>query len=449
MGEWRPDSFRMRPIAQQPRYRDPEAVERALARVRALPPLVAPGEVDALRALLAKAARGEAFLLQGGDCAERFVDCARGAIERKLKILLQMSLVLTWGARLPIIRVARMAGQYAKPRSSDVETIDGVTLPSYRGDHVNGIAFTEADREPDPERLLRAYFHSAATLNYARALLDGGFADLREPGHWDLGFVRSANSRADYAALVTRILDALSFVEATGVTGSALRTVELFSSHEGLLLPYEAAHTAEVDGRWLNLGAHMLWIGDRTRALDGAHVEYFRGLDNPVGVKVGPSMSPADLVTLLERLEPAGRPGRVVLITRLGADRVGALLPPLIDAVRAAGYAPVWSCDPMHGNTTTAAAAGVKTRNVDRILDELRQSFDLHEARGSVLGGVHFELTGDDVTECTGGPQELNEHDLSRRYQTYCDPRLNYAQSLEMAFLVAKRLERRRGGAGG
>ncbi|PKN56158.1 MAG: 3-deoxy-7-phosphoheptulonate synthase class II [Deltaproteobacteria bacterium HGW-Deltaproteobacteria-14] len=444
MSGWRPDSWREHPIQQQPRYRDPEAVRRALARVAALPPLVAHGEVDTLRAHLARAAQGEAFVLHGGDCAERFLDCARGPIESKLKILLQMSLVLTWGARLPIIRVARMAGQYAKPRSSDTEVIDGVELPSYRGDHVNDSAPTPEAREPDPERLVSAYFHSAATLNYARALLDGGFADLHKPHHWQLAFVRKASSRAEYEAVVARLLDAVEFVESTGVETHAFDTVELFSSHEGLLLPWEQAHTARVGAGWYNLGAHMLWIGDRTRAIDGAHVEYFRGIENPIGVKIGPSTEAAELVRLLAVLEPADRPGRITLITRLGAGRVGALLPPLIEAVRASGRTVVWSCDPMHGNSIKTAG-GVKTREVARILDELRETFDVHDRLGSVLGGVHFELTGEDVTECTGGPQELSEADLQHAYETLCDPRLNYAQSLEMAFLLAQRLARRRG----
>ena len=443
MTPWRPDSWRAHPIQQQPRYRDDAAVRAALARVAALPPLVAPGEVDALRAHLARAARGEAFVLHGGDCAERFADCARGPIESKLKILLQMSLVLTWGARLPIVRVARMAGQYAKPRSSDTEHIDGVELPSYRGDHVNGADPTPAAREPDPERLVAAYFHSAATLNYARALLDGGFADLHKPHHWQLDFVRSPKSRAEYEALVARLLDAIAFVESTGVTTHAFDTVELFSSHEGLLLPYEEAQTEPVGPDFYNLGAHMLWIGDRTRALDGAHVEYFRGISNPIGLKVGPHLAPADLVRLLDALEPTDRPGRVTLITRLGAGRVAALLPPLVDAVRATGRTVLWSCDPMHGNTTKTTV-GVKTREVDRVLAELRETFDVHDALGSWLGGVHFELTGEDVTECTGGPQELSETDLARSYETLCDPRLNYAQSLEMAFLLSGRLQRRR-----
>ena len=443
--DWTPSSWHARPIAQQPHYRDAAAVTRALERVAGLPPLVAPGEVDALRKQLAQAARGERFLLQGGDCAERFVDCAKEPIESKLKIILQMSLVLTWGARLPVVRVARIAGQYAKPRSSDTEVVDGVTLPSYRGDHVHRAEPTLAAREPDPERLVEAWFRSAATLNYVRALLDGGFADLHKPHHWRLDFVRSHAHRAAYEALVDRILDALDFVESTGVRSSTFETVDLFSSHEGLLLAYEEAATRMIGGRAYNLGAHMLWIGDRTRALDGAHVEYFRGIENPIGVKVGPSLAPADLVKLLDILEPADRPGRITLITRLGAGGVEQHLPALIDAVRATGRTVCWSCDPMHGNGIKTDN-GTKTRDLRSIHSEVERTFDVHDRLGSVLGGVHFELTGEDVTECIGGPQELSEADLARSYETLCDPRLNYAQSLEMAFLLAQRLERRRRG---
>ena len=355
-----------------------------------------------------------------------------------------MSLVLTWGARIPVVRVARIGGQYAKPRSKDTEVIDGVELPSFRGEHVNGIEPTLAAREPDPSRLIDTYFHSSATLNYARALLDGGFADLHNPQHWDLGYVRSDKNREAYETIRESILDALDFVESTGVSGQgAFRTVELFASHEGLLLPYEEAHTIQVNGRWYNLGAHMLWIGDRTRQLDGAHVEYFRGIENPMGVKVGPTMQPSELVELLETLEPKNRAGRITLITRMGADKVADGLPVLIEAVERAGRQVVWSCDPMHGNTESTSS-GVKTRNFDNISRELEETFRVHDQMKTILGGVHFELTGQDVTECVGGPQELSESDLSRSYETYCDPRLNYAQSMEMAFLMAQRLQMRR-----
>jgi len=444
---WTPASWHTRPIQQQPPWPDAGALQTALDEVRALPPLVNHGEVDALRTHLAEAARGKAFLLQGGDCAERFADCTKSAIEAKLKILLQMSLVLTWGARIPVIRVGRMAGQFAKPRSSDTETIDGTEMPSYRGDNVNAITPNAAARTPDPQRLVKAYHHSAATLNYARALVDGGFADLHHPQHWDLGFVRSQSHRAEYEDMVERIRDAIEFVESTGVRGtSALRTVELFASHEGLLLDYEEALTEKVGDRFYNLGAHFLWIGDRTRNLGDAHLEYFRGIENPIGIKVGKQMQPQELVDIIREVEPANRPGRITLISRIGASDVRDALPPLIAAVAEADQNVAWSCDPMHGNTTTTAAAdgGLKTRNYDSILAELEAAFELHAAAGGQLAGVHFELTGEDVTECTGGPQELSEADLSRSYETYCDPRLNYAQSLEMALRIAQRLQTRR-----
>ena len=439
---WSPDAWHGRPIQQQPAYRDAAHVQRALEQVRNLPPLVHPGEVDSLRNHLAEVALGRRFLLQGGDCAERFQDCNMQAIESKLKIMLQMSLVLTWGARIPIVKLARLAGQYAKPRSKPTEIIDGREVASYRGDHVNGRSVD--NREPDPDRLVRAYFHSAATLNYVRALLDGGFADLHEADVWDLGFVRNISRRSEYEALVKRILDAMSFLRTTGAASDpALRTVELYSSHEGLLLPYEEALTKRFDDGWYNVGAHFLWIGDRTRQLDGAHVNYFSGIRNPIGVKVGPSMQGDELVELLDTLDPDRIPGRITLITRYGADRIDELLPGHLKAVQKSGRLPVWSCDPMHGNTR-AAHNNFKTREFSCIRRELDSAFRIHAEHGSVLGGVHFELTGEDVTECVGGPQELAETDLPRSYETFCDPRLNYAQSLEMAFLMAQTLQDRR-----
>jgi len=409
-----------------------------------MPPLVHHGEVNTLRTHLAQAAKGEAFLLQGGDCAEQFSDCRKSTVESKLKILLQMSLVLTWGARIPVIRMGRMAGQYAKPRSKDTETIDGLELPSYRGDNINSSTPRADERAADPQRLLQAYFHSAATLNYTRALVDGGFADLHHPQHWDLGFVRSSTNRAEYEDIVSRIRDAIDFVESTGVRSTtSLKMVELFCSHEGLLLDYEEAMTENVAEKWYNLGAHSLWIGDRTRQLDGAHVEYFRGLENPIGIKAGPSMNPSELVELITRLEPANQPGRITIITRLGADIVAESLPPLIKAVSEAGRVVTWVCDPMHGNTISTSE-GLKTRDYDAVLSELEEAFKTHATCGSHLGGVHFEMTGEDVTECTGGPQELSVADLSRSYETHCDPRLNYSQSLELALRIAQRLQKRR-----
>jgi len=438
---WSPASWRALPICQQPNYPEETELARALDEVRGLPPLVHHGEVCALRSHLAKASKGEAFLLQGGDCAERFADCTKASIEAKLKILLQMSLVLTWGARIPVIRVGRMAGQYAKPRSKDIEKVDGVELPSYRGDNVNAIEPNAAARIADPQRLVKAYHHSTATLNYVRGLVDGGFADLHHPQHWDLGFVRSDAHRKEYEDMVARIRDAIDFVESTGVRGTAaLKTIEFFSSHEGLLLPYEEAMTEKVNDQWYNLGAHFLWIGDRTRNLGDAHLEYFRGIENPIGVKVGKQMHPLELVEIITALEPANRPGRITLISRVGMAHIRETLPPLINAVRKAGRVVTWVCDPMHGNTTVTNA-GLKTRDYDLILQELAAAFEIHEEQGGHLGGVHFELTGDNVTECTGGPQELSEADLSRSYETYCDPRLNYAQSLELALRIAQRLQ--------
>ncbi len=441
---WTPESWRSKPIQQQPHYPDKSALETSLISVRAMPPLVHHGEVNTLRTHLAQAAKGEAFLLQGGDCAEQFSDCRKSTVESKLKILLQMSLVLTWGARIPVIRMGRMAGQYAKPRSKDTETVDGLELPSYRGDNINSSAPKADERAADPQRLLQAYFHSAATLNYTRALVDGGFADLHHPQHWDLGFVRSSTNRAEYEDIVSRIRDAIDFVESTGVRSTtSLKMVELFCSHEGLLLDYEEAMTENVAEKWYNLGAHSLWIGDRTRQLDGAHVEYFRGLENPIGIKAGPSMNPSELVELITRLEPANQPGRITIITRLGADIVAESLPPLIKAVSEAGRVVTWVCDPMHGNTISTSE-GLKTRDYDAVLSELEEAFKTHATCGSHLGGVHFEMTGEDVTECTGGPQELSVADLSRSYETHCDPRLNYSQSLELALRIAQRLQKRR-----
>jgi 3-deoxy-7-phosphoheptulonate synthase len=445
MSTWSPNSWHGLPIQQQPNYADAVRLESVLEQITSLPPLVHPGEVDALRAKLAAAGRGEAFLLQGGDCAERFIDCAKTPIERKLKILLQMSLVLTWGARLPVIRVGRIAGQFAKPRSKSMETVEGREIHSYRGDNVNDHSVD--NREPDPDRLLQAYHHSAATLNYLRALLDGGFADLQHPEHWDLSFVQEADARSDYEDMIDRIHDTLDFMRATGVgEAETWKRVDFFTSHEGLLLAYEQAHTEAIGGRHYNLGAHMLWIGDRTRQLDGAHIEYFRGLANPLGLKVGPSMGCDELVEVVQRLNPENDLGRLTLITRFGADKVSTQLPPLIDAIQSAGCQVVWSSDPMHGNTTSTPS-GVKTRDFNRIVAELEAVFSAHRAAGTVLGGVHFELTGDDVTECTGGAQGLSAEDLSRSYQSYCDPRLNYAQSLELAFLIAGRLRSAEQGA--
>ncbi|CEL95852.1 unnamed protein product [Vitrella brassicaformis CCMP3155] len=432
---WDPLTWKALPSCQNPFASVmPAAVASVERQLSALPPLVYPTEVQKLRGLLEEVHGGQRFLLQGGDCAERFLDCSASVIAVKLKILLQMSLVLSYAGRKPTVRIARIAGQYGKPRSSAMETVNGQQVPSFRGDNVNDM--DPNNRTPDPERLVKAYFHSAATLNYLRALLTGGFADLHESKHWELEYVNSKERRLEYEALVENLLDGLSFLDVCGATGEASKTVDLFTSHEALVLPYEAAMTRRFNGQWFNTSAHLVWIGDRTRQLDHAHVEYCRGIENPVGIKVGPSAPPSEIVDLCKRLDPQNQPGKLVLITRLGAKNVQTHLPPLIKAAKEAGLNVIFQCDPMHGNTEKASS-GHKTRRFDTVLEELLETFKTHKAHGSHLGGVHFEMTGEDVTECTGGPQEIDDTDLHIRYTTYCDPRLNYAQSLEMAFKLA------------
>jgi len=396
----------------------------------------------------ADCATGKRFLLQGGDCAEQFAECQAVTIENKIKILLQQSLVLTYGASMPTVRIGRMAGQFAKPRSSDSETIGGVTLPSYRGDNVNGYEFNEEQRTNDPARLLSGYFHSAATINYMRVAMAEGLADLRHADAWSMDFVKNVKRRDEYANISERIVSALNFIQTCGAESldPVLRSVDMFTSHEALHLDYEEAMTIERGGKYYNGGAHYLWIGDRTRQLDHAHVEYMRGIANPIGVKVGPPLAsnPAELVALIQRLwpDPSATPGKVSLITRFGAQKIRDMLPGLIQAVQHAGLPVLWVCDPCHGNTTTASS-GHKTRDFDSILKEVEECIAIHQEMGSILGGVHFELTGDNVTECTGGPQALTENDLPERYNTLCDPRLNYAQSLEMAFRITEKLKAR------
>ncbi|MBI4607016.1 MAG: 3-deoxy-7-phosphoheptulonate synthase class II [Planctomycetes bacterium] len=446
--EWSPSSWQRKPAAQQPAYPDPEALQRALEKLSRLPPLVTSWEVEALKKQLAEAQRGERFLLQGGDCAESFEECESSIIANKLKILLQMSLVLVHGLKKPVVRVGRFAGQYAKPRSADMETQDGMSLWSYRGDIVNHTGFTEADRRPDPELLLRGYERAALTLNFIRSLVDGGFADLHHPEAWDLAFVRHSPEAEAYHRIAESIGESIRFMELVGGASMAdLNRVDFYASHEGLLLAYEQAQTRRVPRRtgWYNLSTHLPWIGDRTRSLDGAHVEYFRGIANPIGVKVGPSMTPEELTALVKVLNPHGEPGRLTLIHRFGAKRIEKHLPPLIGAVRRAGQAVLWCCDPMHGNTETTRD-GIKTRDFQNITSELEQAFDIHEAEGSRLGGVHFELTGDNVTECTGGARGLSAQDLKRDYRSLVDPRLNYEQALEMAMLIARRIQRKKTG---
>lgn len=437
--EWHPASWQGKPAQQQPTYPDQGALDSAVAALSRLPPLVVSWEIEALKEQIAAAQRGERFVLQGGDCAESFHDCESDNIAKKLKILLQMSLVLLHGLKKPVVRIGRMAGQYAKPRSADTETRDGVTLPCYRGDIVNRPGFTAADRIPDPQLLLRGYERAALTLNFVRALIDGGFADLHHPEYWDLDFVRHSPLREAYEKIVHSISDALDFFEAMSANPiHEAGHVNFYSSHEGLHLLYEQAQTRYIERRqrWYNLSTHMPWIGMRTAALDGAHVELFRGISNPMGIKVGPSMSAEWVQGLIATLNPNNEPGRLVLIHRMGVKDIEKRLPPLIQAVRATGSPVLWMCDPMHGNTETSSS-GLKTRRFDNIVTELEASFRIHREMGSWLGGAHFELTGEDVTECTGGARGLTDNDLARAYKSQVDPRLNAEQALELAMRIA------------
>ena len=439
--QWGPDSWQSKPAIQQPSYEDVEYLRQIVTRLEQLPPVVTSWEVEALREHIAAAQKGRAFVLQGGDCAENFEECASDSIVSKLKILLQMSVVLTAGLQLPVIRIGRMAGQYAKPRSADIETRDGVSLPSYRGDLVNRLAFTAEDREPDPQLLLRGYERAALTLNFVRSLIDGGFADLHHPENWDLDFVGHSKSADAYQRIVQRIADSLDFFES--ITGSKIhqaQRVEFYTSHEGLHLLYEQAQTRFLAHRerWYDLTTHFPWIGMRTASPDGAHVEYFRGICNPIGVKVGGALSIDELQRLVRILNPDKEWGRLTLIHRFGADQVEDKLPPMIKAVQKLDTPVLWMCDPMHGNTETASS-GVKTRRVENILGEIESAFRVHKEHGTILGGVHLELTGDHVTECTGGARGLTDEGLSQAYRTQVDPRLNYEQAMEVALRIANR----------
>lgn len=444
---WSPSSWQSKPAAQQVVYPDADALRCVLSALAQLPPLVTSWEVENLKHLLAEAAAGKRFLLQGGDCAETFGDCRSDSIASRLKVLLKMSFVLSYGCQKPVIRVGRFGGQYAKPRSAETETRDGLTLPSYRGNLINHHGFSSKERTPDPELLLRGYERAALTVNFIRGLVDGGFADLHHPEFWDLDFANHSARFGDYRNTVDSMASAIHFLETLlGRTLSELSRVEFFTSHEGLHLPYEQAQTRQVPRRphWYNLSTHFPWIGERTRALDGAHVEYFRGIANPIGVKIGPAATPGQLLELTEILNPQNEPGRLTLIHRFGAQQIARCLPPLVEAVQDAKKVVLWCCDPMHGNTV-ATPAGLKTRSFDSILSELDQAFDIHERLGTVLGGVHFELTGENVTECTGGARGLTEADLARAYHTDVDPRLNYEQAMEMALLIARRETRKSG----
>ena len=446
---WTPDSWRNKPIVQVPDYPDPEALAAVEGRLASYPPLVFAGEARDLKRQLGAVSRGEAFLLQGGDCAESFAEHDADSIRDFFRVFLQMSVVLTFAAAKPVVKVGRIAGQFAKPRSSSTETKGDVTLPSYRGDIINGIEFTEDSRIPDPERQIMAYRQSAATLNLLRAFAQGGYANLEHVHAWTLGFVENSPQQERYAKLAERLSETLRFMKAIGFSAdeyTRLRETEFHTSHEALLLGYEQAMTRvdSTSGDYYSTSGHMLWIGDRTRQPDHAHVEFCRGVKNPIGLKCGPSLPADELMTLIDLLNPENEPGRLTLIARFGAGKVGDHLPQLIRAVQSEGRNVVWSCDPMHGNTITSNT-GYKTRPFHRVLEEVQEFFDIHRAEGTYPGGVHFEMTGKDVTECTGGAQAVSEQDLGDRYHTHCDPRLNATQALELAFLVSELLQDGRG----
>lgn len=443
---WSPTSWRDKVAAQQPRYTSPEALDAVLGELSSLPPLVTSWEIETLKRQLAEATHGRRFLLQGGDCSESFADCSSAAITSKLKILLQMSLVLVHGAQKPVTRVGRFAGQYAKPRSSDTESRNGTTLPCYRGDMINSSGFSAEERTPDPLRLLRAYERSALTINFIRSLANGGFADLHHPENWNLEFVSKSPRAAEYARMVSSIGESLNFVETlTGVAISGANQVEFFTSHEGLHLHYEQAQTRQVPRRtgFYNLSTHFPWIGERTRSLDGAHVEFFRGLANPIAVKIGPTITPDEAVALSDALNPKNEPGRLTFTHRFGAERIGKCLPPIVEAIRRRGKHVLWCCDPMHGNTESAGN-GFKTRRFSNILSELEASFHILKDCGAHLGGMHIELTGENVTECLGGASGIEESDLVRDYRSQLDPRLNYEQAMELALAASHLMARHR-----
>jgi 3-deoxy-7-phosphoheptulonate synthase len=440
------DTWRSLPAAQQPSWPDQAELQAAVAELRTLPPLVTAHEIEGLRSKLAAVAAGEAFLLQGGDCAETFAAGTARQVRDKVKTLLQMAVVLTYGASVPVVKVARIAGQFAKPRSADIDAATG--LPSYRGDAVNDLAATPEARRPNPMRMVRAYNASAATLNLVRSFATGGFADLHAVHEWNRDFVRRSAAGQRYEAMALDIDRALKFMKACGIdmaATSALHTVSMYTSHEALLLDYERAltRTEDATGKVFDLSAHTVWIGERTRGIDGAHVEFLSHVRNPIGVKLGPSATPDEAIALAERLDPERTPGRLTFVTRFGAGRVEDGLPPLVEKLRAGGHPVIWACDPMHGNTRTTPS-GVKTRHFDDVMDEVRGFFAVHRSLGTWPGGLHVELTGEDVTECLGGAEDLVEADLSDRYESACDPRLNTGQALELAFLVAEMLQKPR-----
>jgi 3-deoxy-7-phosphoheptulonate synthase len=448
--KWTPASWRTKPAKHIPTdYPDPAALARVETQLRSYPPLVFAGEARRLKAQLADVAAGNAFLLQGGDCAESFKEFHPDNIRDTFRTLMAMSVVLTFAASRPVVKLGRIAGQFGKPRSEQIETKDGVTLPSYRGDNINGMEFTAEARTPDPERLLRAYAQSAATLNLIRAFANGGYADLHNVHRWMVGFVADSPQGKRYQEIADRISEAIDFMEACGITPDSvpqMKQVDVYTSHEALLLGYEEAMTRvdSTTGDWYDCSAHFVWIGDRTRQPDGAHVEFARGIKNPIGMKCGPTIEPDELIKLIDILNPANEPGRLTLVARFGADKVEAGLPKLVRAVQKEGRAVVWSCDPMHGNTLKTAS-GFKTRPFDRILSEVRAFMNILPAEGAYPGGVHVEMTGQQVTECLGGAAALKEEDLSSRYHTHCDPRLNGAQAIDLAFMIAEQLRGARG----
>ncbi|MCP4209256.1 MAG: 3-deoxy-7-phosphoheptulonate synthase class II [Shimia sp.] len=446
MADWQKSDWRTKPRVQMPDYLDDAELKAVEAKLASYPPLVFAGEARRLKAQLGAASRGEAFLLQGGDCAESFEQFTADGIRDTFKVMLQMAMVLTYGAKVPVVKVGRMAGQFAKPRSAPTETVEGVELPSYRGDIINELDFTPESRIPNPNKMLQAYTQAAATLNLLRAFSTGGYADVHQVHSWTLGFTEGEKA-TKYRDMANRISDTLDFMKAAGVTSDrlhSLQTVDFYTSHESLLLEYEEALTRldSTSGKWLAGSGHMIWIGDRTRQPDGAHVEFARGVQNPIGLKCGPTTTADDLKVLMEKLNPENEAGRLTLIARFGAGSVGDHLPRLVKAVQEEGANVLWTCDPMHGNTIKSAT-GYKTRPFDSVLREVREFFGVHKAEGTIPGGVHFEMTGQDVTECTGGVRAVTEEDLSARYHTACDPRLNASQSLELAFLVAEELSDR------